>query len=60
MVNEFISYAYVIKSHIKTLKWDFPAGPAAKTALPVQRAQVQPLIRELDPTGHNEEPECLN
>ena len=28
---------------------DFPGGPVAKTVLPMQGAQVQPLIRELDP-----------
>ena len=32
---------------------DFPGGPLAKTALPVQGAQVQALVRELDPTRCN-------
>ena len=27
--------------------WDFPGGPAAKTALPMQRAQVRSLVQEL-------------
>ena len=30
---------------------DFPAGPVAKTALPVQGVQVWSLVRELDPMG---------
>ena len=29
----------------------------AKTALPVQGAQVHSLVRELDPTCHNQDPE---
>ena len=32
---------------------DFPGGPVAKTALPMQGAWVRSLIRELDSTGHN-------
>ena len=33
---------------------DFPVGPVAKTPMfPMQGAQVQSLIRELDPTCHN-------
>ena len=32
---------------------DFPGGPGAKTALSVQGARVQSLIRELDPTCCN-------
>ena len=28
---------------------DFPGGPVAKTALPMPRAWVQSLVRELDP-----------
>ena len=33
---------------------DFPGGSMAKTALPVQGAQVHSLVRELDPTCHNQ------
>ena len=32
---------------------DFPAGPAAKTVLPMQVAQIPSLVRELDPTCRN-------
>jgi len=32
----------------------FPGGPVAKTVLPRQGAWVQSLVRELDPTCHNE------
>ena len=32
---------------------DFPGGPVAKTALPMQGAWVQSLARELDPTYHD-------
>ena len=32
---------------------DFPGGPVAKTALPVQGAQVLFLVRALDSTCHN-------
>ena len=33
---------------------DFPGGPVVKTARSQRRgAQVQPLVRELDPTGHS-------
>ena len=33
---------------------DFPGGPVAKTPMfPMQGAQVQFLVRELDPTCHN-------
>ena len=32
---------------------EFPGGPVAKTVLPVQRAQVQSLVEELDPTCCN-------
>ena len=32
---------------------DFPGGPVVKTALPVQGAWVQSLVRELDPTYRN-------
>ena len=39
-------------SHI-IISWrDFPGGPVVKTELPVQEAQVQSLVRELDPTCH--------
>ena len=30
--------------------WDFPGGPVVETALPVQGAEVQSLVREL--TSH--------
>ena len=32
---------------------DFPGGPEAVSILPMQRAQVQSLVKELDPTCHN-------
>ena len=32
---------------------DFPGGPVAKTALPMQAVQVPSLVRELDPTCCN-------
>ena len=32
---------------------DFPGGPVADSALPVQGAWVQSLVRELDPAYHN-------
>ena len=34
---------------------DFPGGPVARTLLPRQEAQVQSLVRELDPTHHSQE-----
>ena len=40
---------------------DFPGGPVAKTSrpeLPMQRTQVQCIVRELDPTCHNQKPTC--
>ena len=30
---------------------DFPGGLVAKTALPMQEAQIQSLVGELDPTS---------
>ena len=33
--------------------WDFPSGPLAKTAFPMQRAWVRSLVRELDSTCCN-------
>ena len=32
---------------------DFPGGLVAKTALPMQEAQIQTLVGELDPTCRN-------
>ena len=32
---------------------DFPGGPVAKTVLPMQEAQVQSLVRDLDTTNCN-------
>ena len=32
---------------------DIPGGPVAKTVLPIEGAQVQSLVRELDPTCCN-------
>ena len=32
---------------------DFPGGPVGETVLPVPRARVPSLARELDPTDHN-------
>ena len=32
---------------------DFPGGPVAKMAFPVQGVWVQSLVRELDPTSSN-------
>ena len=31
----------------------FPRSPMAKTALPIQGAQVRSLVRDLDPAGLN-------
>ena len=39
---------------------DFPGGPVADSALPMQGAQVQSLVRELDPTWRSWESSCLN
>ena len=33
--------------------WDLPGSPVAETVLPLQRAWVQFLVRELDPVCHN-------
>ena len=43
---------YVIVLFIKnsSKSGDFPGGPVAHCVLPVQRVQVQSLVRELDPT----------
>ena len=43
---------YVIVLFIKNSSkyGDFPGGPVAHCVLPVQRVQVQSLVRELDPT----------
>ena len=30
--------------------WDFPGGPVVDSKFPMQGAQVQFLVRELDPT----------
>ena len=35
---------------LKFLGGDFPAGPGAKTLLPMQVAWVQSLVRQLDST----------
>ena len=32
---------------------DFPGGPVAKTVLPMLRAHIRSLVRELDPTCCN-------
>lgn len=32
---------------------ELPAGPAAHSKLPMQGTQVQPLVREPDPSRHN-------
>ena len=39
---------------------DFSGGSVAKNAPPVQGAQVPSLVRELDPTCHNQDPEQPN
>ena len=38
---------------LKRPRSDFPGGPVAKTALPMQGTWVRSLVRELDPTCHN-------
>ena len=39
------------KNKNNTIKWgDFPDGPVVKTVLPMQEAQVQSLVRDLDST----------
>ena len=38
---------------LKRPRRDFPGGPVAKTALPMQGTWVRSLVRELDPTCHN-------
>ena len=35
---------------------EFPGDPVVKTVLPLQRAQVQSLVRELNPTSHEDWP----
>ena len=44
---------YVKRLVEKKKVWDFSGDPVAESALPMQGALVQPLIRELDPTCHN-------
>ena len=41
------------KAKFKRWNRDFPDFPVAKTALPLQGARVQFLVRELDPTCCN-------
>ena len=43
----------ILKGKKKFKSSDFPGGPVAKTALPVQGAQVLSLVRALDSTCHN-------
>ena len=45
-------------NRIKKRVEDFPGGPVTKTAIPVQEAWVQSLVRELDLTRCNKEFSC--
>ena len=51
--HEIISFK---KSYVR----DFPGGPVAKTVLPMLGAQVQSLVRELDPMCYNQEFTCCH
>ena len=44
----------MVQRYIRQKCREIPGGPVTKDAtFPVQGAQVQSLVRELDPTGHS-------
>ena len=60
-IELIINDVHMVKPPFKeSLKWGFCGGKMGKTWLPMQGSWDHSLVRELDPTCHNEQLTCCN